>query len=121
MTPEPCSTTTADTVRRDRAGGLRGPTSRRPVVPDTRSVLAPLPTPSGTRPEHRPRPPRRPPRRERDPKTLRRIKFLVIPPAWSAVWISPDPLGHLQVTGRDRRGRKQYRYHARWIGEPPVK
>src|SRR6202035_5802134 len=37
-----------------------------------------------------------------------------IPPAWSAVWISPDPLGHLQVTGRDQRGRKQYRYHARW-------
>jgi DNA topoisomerase I len=43
-----------------------------------------------------------------------RIKSLVIPPAWSAVWISPDPLGHLQVTGRDQRGRKQYRYHPRW-------
>ena len=49
-----------------------------------------------------------------DPETLQRIKSLVIPPAWSAVWISPDPLGHLQVTGRDQRGRKQYRYHARW-------
>src|SRR6516164_9681473 len=47
-------------------------------------------------------------------KTLRRIKSLVIPPAWSAVWISPDPLGHIQVTGRDQRGRKQYRYHPRW-------
>jgi DNA topoisomerase-1 len=45
---------------------------------------------------------------------LRRIKSLVIPPAWSAVWISPDPLGHIQVTGRDQRGRKQYRYHPRW-------
>jgi hypothetical protein len=45
---------------------------------------------------------------------LQRIKSLVIPPAWSAVWISPDPLGHLQVTGRDQRGRKQYRYHPRW-------
>jgi DNA topoisomerase-1 len=50
----------------------------------------------------------------RDLETLQRIKSLVIPPAWSAVWISPDPLGHLQVTGRDQRGRKQYRYHARW-------
>ncbi len=50
----------------------------------------------------------------RDLETLRRIKSLVIPPAWSAVWISPDPLGHIQVTGRDQRGRKQYRYHPRW-------
>ena len=50
----------------------------------------------------------------RDLRTLQRIKSLVIPPAWSAVWISPDPLGHLQVTGRDQRGRKQYRYHPRW-------
>jgi len=49
-----------------------------------------------------------------DLRTLQRIKSLVIPPAWSAVWISPDPLGHLQVTGRDQRGRKQYRYHPRW-------
>jgi hypothetical protein len=43
-----------------------------------------------------------------------RIKSLVIPPAWTAVWINPDPLGHIQVTGRDQRGRKQYRYHPRW-------
>ena len=50
----------------------------------------------------------------RDLETLQRIKSLVIPPAWSAVWISPDPLGHIQVTGRDQRGRKQYRYHRRW-------
>jgi DNA topoisomerase-1 len=50
----------------------------------------------------------------RDIKTLRRIQSLVIPPAWTAVWINPDPLGHIQVTGRDQRGRKQYRYHPRW-------
>jgi DNA topoisomerase I len=47
-------------------------------------------------------------------KDLDRIRALVIPPAWTDVWISPDPLGHLQATGRDARGRKQYRYHARW-------
>jgi DNA topoisomerase-1 len=45
---------------------------------------------------------------------LRRIKSLVIPPAWTDVWICPDPRGHLQATGRDARGRKQYRYHTRW-------
>jgi DNA topoisomerase-1 len=43
-----------------------------------------------------------------------RIAALVIPPAWTDVWISPDPLGHLQATGRDDRGRKQYRYHDDW-------
>src|SRR5438067_7082509 len=45
---------------------------------------------------------------------LARIRSLVIPPAWTDVWISPDPLGHLQATGRDARRRKQYRYHDRW-------
>jgi len=45
---------------------------------------------------------------------LRRIRALVIPPAWKDVWISPDPRGHLQASGRDARGRKQYRYHAKW-------
>jgi DNA topoisomerase I len=50
----------------------------------------------------------------RDPATLERIRSLVIPPAWRNVWISPDPRGHLQVTGLDARGRKQYRYHPRW-------
>ena len=48
----------------------------------------------------------------RDPKTLARIKALAIPPAWTEVWISSDPRGHIQATGRDARGRKQYRYHA---------
>src|SRR3954462_1548281 len=45
---------------------------------------------------------------------LQRIRSLVIPPAWTDVWICPDPRGHLQATGRDARGRKQYRYHPRW-------
>ena len=50
----------------------------------------------------------------RDVNTLARIRSLVIPPAWKNVWISLDRNGHLQVTGRDARGRKQYRYHRRW-------
>ncbi|MBV9173027.1 MAG: DNA topoisomerase IB [Chloroflexi bacterium] len=50
----------------------------------------------------------------RDAETLWRIKHLAIPPAWTNVWICPDPDGHIQATGRDARGRKQYRYHARW-------
>jgi DNA topoisomerase-1 len=49
-----------------------------------------------------------------DRAELQRIKSLVIPPAWTDVWICPDPRGHLQATGRDARGRKQYRYHPRW-------
>ena len=47
-------------------------------------------------------------------RELARIKALVIPPAWTNVWICADPRGHLQATGRDARGRKQYRYHSRW-------
>jgi DNA topoisomerase I len=50
----------------------------------------------------------------RAPAELQRIKSLVIPPAWTDVWICPDARGHLQATGRDARGRKQYRYHPRW-------
>jgi DNA topoisomerase I len=50
----------------------------------------------------------------RDIETLKRIRSLVIPPAWTAVWICPYPNGHIQATGRDNRGRKQYRYHPRW-------
>jgi DNA topoisomerase-1 len=53
-------------------------------------------------------------RRLRDPKTLARIRGLVIPPAWEAVWICPVANGHIQARGRDARGRKQYRYEARW-------
>jgi DNA topoisomerase I len=50
----------------------------------------------------------------RDKGVLQRIKSLVIPPAWTDVWICPDPRGHLQAVGRDARGRKQYRYHPKW-------
>jgi DNA topoisomerase I len=50
----------------------------------------------------------------RDKVTLARIRSLVIPPAWTDVWICPNAHGHLQATGRDARGRKQYRYHPRW-------
>jgi DNA topoisomerase-1 len=52
--------------------------------------------------------------RVRDTETLAGIKSLVVPPAWTGVWICPNPKGHLQVTGRDARGRKQSRYHPRW-------
>ncbi|MEP6968129.1 MAG: DNA topoisomerase IB [Pseudomonadota bacterium] len=50
----------------------------------------------------------------RDARTLDRIRRLAIPPAWTDVWISPDPAGHIQAVGRDARGRKQYRYHDGW-------
>jgi DNA topoisomerase-1 len=49
-----------------------------------------------------------------DPATMARIRALVLPPAWRGVWISPDPLGHIQATGVDSRGRTQYRYHDLW-------
>jgi DNA topoisomerase-1 len=50
----------------------------------------------------------------RDERRLLRIKRLAIPPAWTDVWICPSANGHIQATGRDARGRKQYRYHERW-------
>src|SRR3954454_21339773 len=50
----------------------------------------------------------------RDTDTLQRIKSLAIPPAWTDVWICASPNGHIQATGRDAKGRKQYRYHPRW-------
>jgi len=49
-----------------------------------------------------------------DERQLERIRKLAIPPAWTEVWICPFPNGHLQASGRDAKGRKQYRYHARW-------
>jgi len=49
-----------------------------------------------------------------DRAAIRRIKALAIPPAWTDVWICPSPRGHIQATGRDARGRKQYRYHEQW-------
>jgi DNA topoisomerase-1 len=53
-------------------------------------------------------------RRIRDRDTIERIRKIAIPPAWTEIWIYPDPNGHLQATGRDARGRKQYRYHPRY-------
>lgn len=53
-------------------------------------------------------------RRVTNGRTLDRIRSLAIPPAWTEVWISPDDRGHIQATGRDAKGRKQYRYHDRW-------
>ena len=50
----------------------------------------------------------------KDEKTLDRIRKLAIPPAWTDVWICPSARGHIQATGRDAKGRKQYRYHDRW-------
>jgi DNA topoisomerase-1 len=50
----------------------------------------------------------------RDPETLRWIRSLAIPPAWTDVWISPVKNGHILATGRDAKGRKQYRYHPKW-------
>jgi DNA topoisomerase-1 len=50
----------------------------------------------------------------RDPQELQRLKSLGIPPAWTRVWICPVPHGHLQATGYDAKGRRQYRYHPRW-------
>src|SRR5690606_35172848 len=47
-------------------------------------------------------------------KILKRIQALVIPPAWTEVWICVDPRGHIQATGRDAKRRKQYRYHHQW-------
>jgi DNA topoisomerase IB len=53
-------------------------------------------------------------RQVKDPETLARIKSLVIPPAWTGVWICPFPNGHIQTVGLDARGRRQYIYHPRW-------
>ena len=53
-------------------------------------------------------------RRVDDPEVLARIDELAIPPAWQEVWICPYPHGHIQATGIDVAGRKQYRYHDRW-------
>jgi DNA topoisomerase-1 len=91
----------ADPVESARAAGLRyvsdlGPGIRRKRAGKAFSYL----TPDGAI--------------IKDKQTVKRIKSLVIPPAWSDVWICPDPRGHIQATGRDARGRKQYRYHAKW-------
>ncbi|HTN24938.1 MAG TPA: DNA topoisomerase IB [Solirubrobacteraceae bacterium] len=56
-----------------------------------------------------------------DAEVVARITALVIPPAWQDVWISPDPFGHIQATGVDQRGRKQYVYHPRWRARRDVR
>lgn len=53
----------------------------------------------------------------RDERTIARVRALVLPPAWTDVWISTDPRAHLQATGQDAAGRKQYRYHPDWTSE----
>lgn len=53
-------------------------------------------------------------KRIEDPQTIDRLNRLAVPPAWTEVWLCPSPRGHIQATGRDARGRKQYRYHADW-------
>ncbi|MDQ5832842.1 MAG: DNA topoisomerase IB [Actinomycetota bacterium] len=53
-------------------------------------------------------------RRVGEPSVVERIRELAIPPAWDEVWICPYPMGHIQATGTDAAGRKQYRYHDRW-------
>ena len=84
-----------------RAAGLRYTSDSRPGIQRRRSGTGfTYLTPDG--------------RIVRDRSDLQRIKSLVIPPAWNDVWICPDARGHLQATGRDARGRKQYRYHPRW-------
>jgi DNA topoisomerase-1 len=93
--------TTADSVLSAKAAGLRyvsdgGPGIRRKRVGKGMLYLAP----DG--------------KQIRAADELRRIRSLVIPPAWQEVWICPSPDGHIQATGRDARGRKQYRYHPRW-------
>jgi DNA topoisomerase-1 len=93
--------TAADPVHSARSAGLRYTTDRRPGLRRTRKgkhfgYLGCDGKPVRSREE------------------LQRIRALVIPPAWTDVWICTDPLGHLQATGRDARGRKQYRYHPKW-------
>jgi DNA topoisomerase-1 len=90
-----------DPVESARAAGLRYVSDQSPGIRRKRVGKAFSYLDSGGRPI-------------RDAQIIRRIKSLAIPPAWTDVWICPDPRGHLQATGRDARGRKQYRYHPRW-------
>jgi DNA topoisomerase-1 len=99
--PVPIVPPTTDPVVAARAAGLR-------YVLDDRPGIRRLRAGKGFRyvdPDGKP---------VRDPDVLSRIRSLAIPPAWTDVWICPQANGHLQATGRDDRGRKQYRYHPRW-------
>jgi DNA topoisomerase-1 len=91
----------ADAVQSARAAGLRYSTDSKPGIRRRRSGSGfTYISPGG--------------KALRDRAEIERIRRLVIPPAWTDVWICPDPRGHLQATGRDARGRKQHRYHPRW-------
>ena len=93
--------TTADPLVAARAAGLRYVNDGEPGITRSRGGKAfHFTGPDG--------------RRVTDPATLGRIKRLAIPPAWTEVWICPRDDGHIQATGRDARGRKQYRYHSDW-------
>ena len=93
--------TAPDPVESAHAAGLRYTTDTKPGISRRRNGRGFVYiTPSG--------------KRLRDRRELERIHRLVIPPAWTDVWICPDPRGHLQATGRDARERKQHRYHPRW-------
>ena len=84
-----------------RAAGLRHVSDRAPGITRRRRAKTWLYfTPEGAR--------------IKDPDEIARINKLAIPPAYTDVWICPNPRGHLQAVGRDARGRKQYRYHAQW-------
>lgn len=109
--PEPHDTVTRlDTVQHDsapdpresaREAGLRYVSDRTPGIQRKRSGRGfTYITPDG--------------KTIRDRHELDRIKRIGIPPAWTNVWICPNPRGHIQATGRDAKGRKQYRYHPRW-------
>ena len=91
----------ADPVSAARAAGLRHVSDTQPGIHRHRSGKSFR----YTTPDNKPL---------RDPETLARIKSLVIPPAWTDVWICPLANGHLQATGRDARHRKQSRYHPQW-------
>ena len=98
MSPDP---TESDGRASAQAAGLRYSTDARPGISRRRAGRGfSYRRPDGTR--------------VTEAASLARIRALAIPPAWTDVWISMDPAGHLQATGRDARGRKQYRYHARW-------
>jgi DNA topoisomerase I len=93
--------TLGDPVRSARSAGLRYVIDDQPGI---RRQMGPLGF-KYTRPDGR---------IIRNPSELKRIARLAVPPAWTDVWICTDPKGHLQATGRDARGRKQYRYHPDW-------
>jgi DNA topoisomerase-1 len=95
------ATASKDLVQEARAAGLRHVSDDRPGITRRRRGTAfTYHAPGG--------------KQIRDRATLGRIKQLAIPPAWQGVWISPLDNGHIQATGRDARGRKQYRYHTYW-------